>query len=73
MQVDFPAAFPGSWSYATTMMAAWAMFTAHVEQYPHCLWNVLLSGRDASFVGIDQLVGPTTATARHSPSTLTVG
>jgi len=63
MRIDFPTALPKNLSYATTMMAAWAMVSTHVEQYPHYLWNVLLSGRDAPLPGIDELMGPTTATA----------
>ncbi|TVY17239.1 Cyclochlorotine synthetase [Lachnellula arida] len=61
--IDFPASLPSGLSYATVLLTAWAIVAAHVEEYDHFLFNILLGGRDAGFTGIESLMGPTSTTA----------
>jgi amino acid adenylation domain-containing protein len=61
--IDFPATLQIGMSYPTVMLTAWAIVSAHVEEYDHFLFNILLGGRDAGFTGIDSLMGPTSTTA----------
>lgn len=56
--IDFPTTLAAELSYPTVMLTAWAVVAAHVEEYDNFLFNILLSGRDASFRGIDRLMGP---------------
>ncbi|OBT52937.1 Nonribosomal Peptide Synthase (NRPS) [Pseudogymnoascus sp. 24MN13] len=61
--IDFPATLPAELSYPTVMLTAWAIVAAHVEEYDHFLFNILLGGRDAELTGIDRLMGPVSTTA----------
>jgi hypothetical protein len=61
--IEFPATLPNGLSYATVMLAVWAIVAAHVEGHNHFLFNLMFGGRDAEFAGIDSLMGPTITTA----------
>ncbi|OCK76731.1 putative nonribosomal peptide synthase [Lepidopterella palustris CBS 459.81] len=61
--IDFPVTLPAELSYPTAMLTAWAIAATHVEEHDHFLFNVLLSGRDVDFTGIDRLIGPVSTTA----------
>lgn len=63
LSIDFQATLPAELSYPTAMLTAWAIVAAHVEEHDHFLFNILLSGRDADFTGIDKLMGPVSTTA----------
>jgi amino acid adenylation domain-containing protein len=69
LSIDFLTTLPAEMSYPTVMLTAWAIAAAHVEEYDHFLFNILLSGRDAGFTGIDRLMGPTSTT---TPLTTTI-
>lgn len=61
--INFPPTLPAEVSYPTMMLTAWAIAAAHVEEYDHFLFNILLGGRDAEFTGIDRLMRPVSTTA----------
>ncbi|TVY37197.1 Nonribosomal peptide synthetase [Lachnellula subtilissima] len=63
LAVDWQGTLPSEISYSTVLLTAWAIAAAHVEEYDHFLFNVLLGGRDAAFTGIDKLMGPVSTTA----------
>jgi amino acid adenylation domain-containing protein len=63
LSIDFPGTLPNRISYATVMLTVWAIVAARVEEHNHFLFNIMFSGRDAGFIGIDSLMGPTITTA----------
>lgn len=63
LDIDFPSILPSKLSYPTIMITAWAIVAAHIEKCNHLLFNILLTGRDAEFTGIDRLMGPASTTA----------
>lgn len=63
LNVAFPATLPIGISYATVMVTVWVIVAAHVEGHNNFLFNIMFGGRDADFVGIDSLMGPSLTTA----------
>ncbi|KAF7715229.1 Nonribosomal peptide synthase (NRPS) [Penicillium ucsense] len=53
---------PYTITLSTVLRAAWAMVLAQLTDSEHVNFGVTLSGRNASMVGINQVLGPTIAT-----------
>ncbi|KAI2791865.1 hypothetical protein POX_c04745 [Penicillium oxalicum] len=64
---------PSTITLSTVLRAAWAMVLAQLTDSEHVNFGVTLSGRNASMVGINQVLGPTIATVPvqiHVPQNL---
>ncbi|KAF2106956.1 putative nonribosomal peptide synthase [Lophiotrema nucula] len=60
--VQLPVLKAKGTSTAAVILTAWIIVAAHVDGLEHFLTNVLVSGRDTPFHGLDILMGPTSST-----------